>query len=513
MGDSGIHPSLKYVTKARELALNKDYEASIKIYEDAKAYVQREVDNCSDVEILKVWNTILKDIIDEQNSVEKVSKCLDDVVKGLKENSIEPPKGHSDPDGGEEVVLPSWTNEESGTPRVLSPPVRRPNVFRNKFEKVANKAQPINKAPGLAFKKFSPRPVASNDEQVNRNARASPDKAKQHRASLGPGIGVGKKQQAKQVVAKGASKANHLDPATNPLVKQIIDMGILVKEPNVQWDSIAGLEDVKKVLKHNLVMLPMRPDIAKGLLTPWKSILFYGPPGTGKTFLAKAVATECKRTFFNITSATITSRFLGESEKLVGHLFALAEQMGPSTIFFDEIDSVASQRGGHNEGEASRRIKAELLTKLEGVGGTSDENSVFVLAATNFPWDLDEALLRRFQKRIFIPLPDFDSRLSILQKNIHGHTSDDFDFIGFAKKLEGYSCADITNLCRDAIQAVFDRKTAMLDTQQFLNMPAEEAKVILSNADFEQAMRKRRSSVDHDSLKRYEEWKSAKGAE
>ena len=246
---------------------------------------------------------------------------------------------------------------------------------------------------------------------------------------------------------------------------------------------------------------------------PTRRVLFYGPPGTGKTFIAKAVATECRRTFFNVTSATITSRFLGESEKLVAHLFDLAEQMAPSTIFFDEIDSIASQRGQGNEHEASRKMKAQLLTRLEGIDGALDNSGIFVLAATNFPWHLDEALLRRFQKRIYIPLPDVEGRKQILKMNISDLIDDDFELDMFAERLEGYSCADIANLCRDAAQAVFDKQTSNLDTEAWLNMPIEQARVVITNQDFEKAMAKRKSSVDQATLKMYEEWRRSKGAE
>jgi katanin p60 ATPase-containing subunit A1 len=290
-------------------------------------------------------------------------------------------------------------------------------------------------------------------------------------------------------------------------------MGILVREPNVPWDSIAGLAEVKRLLRTNLVILPLRPDIAKGLLAPWKSVLFYGPPGTGKTFLAKAVATECKRTFFNVTSATITSKWHGESEKLVAYLFTLAGQMAPSTIFFDEIDSVASQRGGPHENEASRKMKAQLLTSLEGIDSNPDASSVFVLAATNFPWDLDEALLRRFQKRVYIPLPDVDGRMAILRKNLSELTDDSFKYQYWAEQLEGYSCSDIDNICRDAAQAALTRMMMGVDTIQWTNMSPTQATVVISNVEFQVVRSKRQSSVDKESIAKYEEWKRQKGAD
>ena len=190
---------------------------------------------------------------------------------------------------------------------------------------------------------------------------------------------------------------------------QMIEQDILLDHPTLSWDQIADLEEAKQVLQEAVIMPILMPHIFRGLRRPWKGVLLYGPPGTGKTLLAKAVASDCKSCFFNVSASSISSKFRGESEKLVRILFRIARDRAPSTIFIDEIDSIANARGGNNEHEASRRVKTELMVQMDGItdGNTFDKNQsrVIVIGATNTPWSLDEAIRRRFEKRIYIPLP------------------------------------------------------------------------------------------------------------
>lgn len=443
------HAIVSAVREAREYGKIGNWEASLQGYATAKKLTQQEINTCRNNGEMARWNSLVKDIVLEESNVRRIKTTIDDIQKMLKPE-----------------------------PRIPVSKAAKPEVLASKPEFIQ-----------------TPKLLMLNPQSRQASRKGGPEK----RSS----VPLSRREQPKSRKSK----------PENPLKDQIIEMGILIKEPNVRWESIAGLHEVKKLLRHNLVILPMRPDIAKGLLSPWKSVLFYGPPGTGKTFLAKAIATECKRTFFNITSAVVTSRFHGESEKLVSYLFDVAEEMAPSTIFFDEIDALASQRGTQNEHEASRRMKAQLLTRFDGIDSMDEQKSVFLLAATNFPWDIDEAMLRRFHKRIYIPLPDFEARRAVLESNLKDMIDFSLDIDEWAEKLDGYSCADISNLCRDAAQLAFEEQMKMLNTDEWMRLSLSQAQITVTDECFRKAFGHRKSSVDPSMIKRYEEWRRLKGSE
>mmetsp|Transcript_40767 Transcript_40767/g.161548 ORF Transcript_40767/g.161548 Transcript_40767/m.161548 type:complete len:324 (-) Transcript_40767:710-1681(-) len=216
------------------------------------------------------------------------------------------------------------------------------------------------------------------------------------------------------VAKKGATKKNE-DKEENDKMRDALSGAIVREKPNVKWDDVAGLEGAKDALKE-AVILPLKyPKLFTGKREPWKGILMYGPPGTGKSFLAKAIATEADSEFFSVSSADLVSKWQGESEKLVRELFKMARENTPSIIFIDEIDSLASSRSD-SESESARRIKTEFLVQMQGVG--KSQTGVLVLGATNIPWGLDSAIRRRFERRIYIPLPDVKARLRMFELNL-----------------------------------------------------------------------------------------------
>lgn len=227
--------------------------------------------------------------------------------------------------------------------------------------------------------------------------------------------------------------------------KQIFNE-IVVSGDEVHWDDVAGLDIAKKALKEAVVYPFLRPDLFMGLREPARGMLLFGPPGTGKTMLARAVATESRSTFFAISASSLTSKWLGESEKLVRALFSLAKALAPSIIFVDEIDSLLSSRGGSSEHESTRRIKTEFLIQWSDLQRAAagkqqsdrekqegDASRVLVLAATNMPWAIDEAARRRFVRRQYIPLPESHVRESqlrtLLSHQKHDLTKDDIQVL------------------------------------------------------------------------------------
>jgi len=242
--------------------------------------------------------------------------------------------------------------------------------------------------------------------------------------------------------------------------KRMANLGsaVVAEKPNVKWDDVAGLEEAKELL-HEAVIVPQNfPHLFTGGRKAWKGVLLYGPPGTGKSFLAKAVANEADCTFFSLAASNLTSKWMGESEKMVSQLFEMARENRPAIIFIDEIDSIASARG-EGKHESTTRMLTQLLIEMDGVG--KDTEGLMVLGATNCPWDLDQAMRRRLERRILIPLPDETGRMVMfkLYAGKDHSLTDPTDFRTLALNTEGYSGADISIACRQALMLPVKKMT------------------------------------------------------
>ncbi|XP_024976466.1 uncharacterized protein LOC112514310 isoform X1 [Cynara cardunculus var. scolymus] len=255
--------------------------------------------------------------------------------------------------------------------------------------------------------------------------------------------------QAIQNESKSLKKSLKDVVTENEFEKRLLADVIPPSDIGVTFDDIGALEKVKDTLKE-LVMLPLqRPELfCKGQLTkPCKGILLFGPPGTGKTMLAKAVATEAGANFINISMSSITSKWFGEGEKYVKAVFTLASKISPSVVFVDEVDSMLGRRENPGEHEAMRKMKNEFMVNWDGLR-TKDTERVLVLAATNRPFDLDEAVIRRLPRRLMVNLPDAPNRAKILKVILAKEDlSPDIDLDAVASMTEGYSGSDLKNLC------------------------------------------------------------------
>ncbi|KAG3112550.1 Fidgetin-like protein 1 [Phytophthora idaei] len=300
----------------------------------------------------------------------------------------------------------------------------------------------------------------------------------------------------------------YIDPrlkSCDPELIEKIEMEIVDNGDPITFDDIAGLQFAKKCV-NELVIWPMaRPDIFTGLRSLPKGLLLFGPPGTGKTLIGKAIASQSRATFFSISASSLTSKWIGQGEKLVRTLFAVAAVKQPSVIFIDEIDSLLTQRSSE-ENEASRRMKTEFLVQLDGAG-TKAKDIILVVGATNRPQELDEAARRRFVKRLYIPLPSFEARLDLVSRLLNDNKNDltDGNKAFIAESTKGYSGADVRALCTEAamgpIRTCADIRTMDADSVRPINLD-----------DFKEALRGVRSSVAVKDLAFYKEWNEEFGS-
>eukprot|EP00933_Yihiella_yeosuensis_P049177 TRINITY_DN4582_c0_g1_i1.p1 TRINITY_DN4582_c0_g1~~TRINITY_DN4582_c0_g1_i1.p1 ORF type:complete len:634 (-),score=76.43 TRINITY_DN4582_c0_g1_i1:11-1816(-) len=353
--------------------------------------------------------------------------------------------------------------------------------------------------------------------------------------------GYGCYVSAEQVELAPQQHENDYEEADeNVRLRKSLECVIATSKPGVLWNDIAGLELAKRDLQMSVLQRTKFAHVFTGTVAPVRGILLYGPPGTGKTRLAQACATEAEATFFNVSSSNLLSKWMGESERLVRNLFEMARESGPSIIFIDELDSLCRSRSAQDESDSGARVRSELQVQMQGFA--SQVSDIMVLGATNAPWTLCSAMRRRFEKRIYIPLPEEGARFRMLRLHFAdtAHAIPQGDLLkASGAPTDGFSCADVQVLARTAVEECMRRHLEARAFRQVscadhdgaehrswtpcaFNDPGavektvadigdDELMPVVSASDFKAALVKCRPSVGPDELEEFEEFTSRFG--
>lgn len=521
MALTGLQDHLKL---AREYALEGLYDTSIIFFDGAIAQINKHLNTLDDPLVRTKWMNVKKALSEETDVVKQLDaeRRAFKEIHGVRRPSSPPISVKSSFVFQPLDEYPTSSGAPIDDPDVWRPPSRDTSSRRStRAGQVGMRKSPQDATWARGATRSGTTGTTGRGAKATGPSRSNSGVRASTTGKKGSGSGKSNSGKADSVngdAEDGKSKRLQYE-GPDPDLAAMLERDVLETSPGVRWDDVAGLSEAKRLLEEAVVLPLWMPEYFQGIRRPWKGVLMFGPPGTGKTLLAKAVATECGTTFFNVSSATLASKWRGESERMVRCLFDLARAYAPSTIFIDEIDSLCNSRGASGEHESSRRVKSELLVQVDGVNncGTGEDGGrkiVMVLAATNFPWDIDEALRRRLEKRIYIPLPNFESRKELIRINLKTvEVSTDVDIDEVARRTDGYSGDDLTNVCRDASLNGMRRKIAGKTRDEIKNMSKDEiSKDPVAMCDFEEALTKVQRSVSPTDIERHEKWFSEFGS-